>query len=190
MSVSFTPETYARHKRNGEATSELPVLPSPSKKSVEARLWPGSCLCLARRSGWLDLIRRIIKDDPVAADLLDKATQTAHGGDRKSVGSFKLHNIQLDPVAPTGTSEAAALRRLRKSAPKLHAKVLAGDILAVSAAIPLLCLRSRAEARIRNAPECVFRFVRRLEERNKLDCRCLRNINNHRHCKSGNLAVI
>lgn len=36
---------------------------------------------------------------------------------------------------PTGTSQAAALRRLRKDKPKLHAKVIAGELSANAAMI-------------------------------------------------------
>ena len=74
------------------------------------------------------LVRRVIGDDPVLLDLFDRALSRGHGGDRHSTG-FKLHNIQLEETtAPTGTSQAAGLRRLRKDRPDLHADVLAGRL--------------------------------------------------------------
>jgi hypothetical protein len=68
----------------------------------------------------VDLVRRIVGDDPVALDLLDQALQNPVGH------PTILYNIQ--DKAPTGTSSAAALRRLRKDRPDLHTKVLAGEL--------------------------------------------------------------
>ena len=77
----------------------------------------------------VEVLRKLVQDDPVAVDALDRATQGKHGGDRS-----KLDNIQL-AEAPTGTSEAATVRRLRKDRPDLHAKYLANEISANAAAI-------------------------------------------------------
>lgn len=71
------------------------------------------------------LVQRIVADDPVAADLLDQALQNPVGT------NVAFNNIQEH--APVGTSNRAALRRLRKSAPELHADVLAGRLSAQSA---------------------------------------------------------
>ena len=68
-------------------------------------------------------------DRLVTRDLLDRAVQRGHGGPRT-----KLDNIQLDPP-PSGTSQTAALRRLRKDAPELHAEVLAGTLSAHAAMV-------------------------------------------------------
>lgn len=78
------------------------------------------------------LIKRIVADDPEAVDLLDRVLQGEHGGDRS-----KLDNIQLasPSSAPTGTSQARALRRLRKDAPELHAEVIAGRLSAHAAMV-------------------------------------------------------
>ncbi|MET7390472.1 hypothetical protein ACFYPT_38795 [Streptomyces sp. NPDC005529] len=73
----------------------------------------------------VELIKKIVADDPVAADLLDQAVQHQNGGDRRS-DSFSLDNIQTVP--PSGTSREAGLRRLRKDRPDLHAEVLAGTL--------------------------------------------------------------
>ena len=64
-------------------------------------------------------------DDPEALDELDKV------GQRKG-GRPKTHN-NVQGKAPTGNRESAALRRLRKDAPELHAEVLAGNISAHAA---------------------------------------------------------
>lgn len=67
------------------------------------------------------LLKRICQDDKTALDLLDKALK-GRQGERTDL----LDNIQ-EVAAPTGTSERAALRRLRKDRPDLHAAVLAGE---------------------------------------------------------------
>lgn len=81
----------------------------------------------------LDLVRRVIADDPVALDMLDQALQNpAHVHP-------DVHNIN---VRPHGTSKAQALRRLRteaergnEQAARLHADVLAGQTSANAAMI-------------------------------------------------------
>ncbi len=81
------------------------------------------------------LVRRIIVNDPEALDLLDRALQAAHGGDRRSV-QIKHDNITLDLDSNQhGTSKEYALRRLRKDAPELHAEVLAGRLSAHAAMV-------------------------------------------------------
>lgn len=68
----------------------------------------------------LDLIRRIVEPDREALDLLDRALQNP-------VGTNEGINI-MNSLAPRGTSKEYALRKLRKDAPELHARVLAGDL--------------------------------------------------------------
>lgn len=81
----------------------------------------------------VDLVRRIVEDDPEVLDLLDQALRGKHGGDRKT---SKKDNITLDrPSSPTGTSREYALRKLRVSAPELHAEVIAGNITAHAAMV-------------------------------------------------------
>jgi hypothetical protein len=75
------------------------------------------------------LVERLVADDPEARDLLGQAikeTQPHGGARRKGEHKSKIDNIQL--AAPTGTSAAAALRRLRKDRPDIHAEVLAGEL--------------------------------------------------------------
>lgn len=75
----------------------------------------------------VDLVRRIIADDTEALDLLDKAVQNQHGGDRS-----KSNNV---PLAPAGNTREKAIRRLRKDAPALHSDVLAGRLTAHAAMV-------------------------------------------------------
>lgn len=79
------------------------------------------------------LVRKIISGDPEAVDLFDEAVQTQHGGDRRSAAVIKNDNVTLE--RPTGNTQTAALRRLRKDAPELHAEVLAGNLSAHAAMV-------------------------------------------------------
>ena len=69
------------------------------------------------------LIRRIVQSDPTTLDLLDRALVSQQG--RRS---DLVDNSNEVPKRPTGTSKEYALRRLRKDAPELHARVLAGEL--------------------------------------------------------------
>jgi hypothetical protein len=57
--------------------------------------------------------------------LIDQATQGKHGGDHTSEAS-KVNNRNI--ARPVGTTRQHALRKLRKSRPDLHAKVLKGKL--------------------------------------------------------------
>lgn len=58
----------------------------------------------------MDLVRRIVKDDPEALDLLDQALRNSGGRPPKTVD-----NVHASGTAkPDGNSRDAALRRLRK----------------------------------------------------------------------------
>ena len=73
-------------------------------------------------------LRNLCVDDTEALDAIDKLTQHKAGGDHgNQYTGGKVDNIQ-DGKAPTGTSKARALRKLRKDAPAIHKKVLEGDI--------------------------------------------------------------
>ena len=69
-------------------------------------------------------------------DALDKALQRPSGNPNRDEETGRLapspifDNVQDRSKAPTGTSESAALRRLRKDRPDLHARVLAGELSA------------------------------------------------------------
>lgn len=77
----------------------------------------------------VDLVRRIVGSDTEALDLLDQALQNAP----------HVHtprpDVDISNVRPTGTTQAAALRRLRKDAPSLHTEVLAGRLSAHAAMV-------------------------------------------------------
>jgi len=110
----------------------------------------------------LDLVRTLVRDDPLALDLFDQATRSAHGGDRHS-DAFKLDDIKLEGsqmAAPTGTSREAGLRRLRKDRPDLHAEVLAGA-LSTHAAMVKAGFRRRALTVPVDTPENMARALRR-----------------------------
>jgi len=70
-------------------------------------------------------LRDLCRRNTRAVEAIDRAIKEAqpHGGDRRS-DSFKFNNIQLETAPPVGTSQAAALRRLRKDRPDLLERVL------------------------------------------------------------------
>jgi hypothetical protein len=82
----------------------------------------------------VDLIRRIVKDDAEALDMLDQALQRPHGGDTRS-GSAQTNVDNINVGRPAGTSKEHALRKLRASAPELHADVLQGRLSAHAAMV-------------------------------------------------------
>jgi len=78
----------------------------------------------------ISLIKRIVADDREAVDLLDRVLQRQVGRPRKTVD-----NTNNSEGRPSGTSQARALRRLRKDAPELHAEVIAGRLSAHAAMV-------------------------------------------------------
>jgi hypothetical protein len=80
--------------------------------------------------GTIELVRDMVKRDPVALDMLDQVLQGKEGRPPKET----VDNIN-GLERPTGTSEAQALRRLRHHFPDLHRRVLAGEMSAHRAAI-------------------------------------------------------
>jgi hypothetical protein len=83
----------------------------------------------------VDLVRRIVADDPVTLDLLDQALQNPPGRPETN------DNVQ-GSSAPTGNSEPAAMRRLRREAEagneqaaELRDEVLAGRLSAHKAMV-------------------------------------------------------
>ena len=102
------------------------------------------------------LIRSIVADNTATLDLLDQALQQKPG-DWSTKDSI-LYNIQ-DSKAPSGTSETAALRRLRKDRPDLHAEVLAGNLTA-HAAMVQANFRPRTFT-VRPDPESAARTIRK-----------------------------
>jgi len=71
----------------------------------------------------MGLLRKVCAGEPSVLDALDRVTARPNGTNQHTEG---LYNVQtLAP--PTGNTASAALRRLRKDRPDLHALVLAGD---------------------------------------------------------------
>lgn len=86
----------------------------------------------ARWLATMDLIKRLISDDPEAVDLLDRTLKdTEKQGDRTDL----VDNIHEVAGRPAGTSKQALIRRLRKNHPDLHARVLAGELSANAAMV-------------------------------------------------------
>jgi hypothetical protein len=75
----------------------------------------------------LAMLKRICAQDPEALDMLDQVMQRPWGGNRRSA-DFKSDNVRLEQEQHYGNSASAALRRLRKERPDLHARVLAGEM--------------------------------------------------------------
>jgi hypothetical protein len=76
-------------------------------------------------------LREIAEGDTKLRDALDEATERGEG---RPLGNKTVDNIHSFS-RPSGTSETAALRRLRNGAPELHAEVLAGNLSAHAAMV-------------------------------------------------------
>jgi hypothetical protein len=72
--------------------------------------------------GSMDMLRRLCKDGMEAPDLMDQAVQ------REPCLNHAVDNVQGMEPAPTGTSEQAAISRLRKDRPDRPEKVKQGEI--------------------------------------------------------------
>lgn len=95
-----------------------------------------------------------------ARDLLDRVTQKPRGGSKEiNLNVDNIHN-ENDLGRPSGTSTAAALRRLRKDAPELHAEVLAGH-LSAHAAMVKAGFRRKAVSVPVDRPEMVAKTLRK-----------------------------
>lgn len=78
----------------------------------------------------IETLRRLCVDDKPLVDLIDRAVQQGRGGRNNPQGVNQYTEVNDDNIhidqkrdSPTGTSAAAALRRLRKDRPDLHAHV-------------------------------------------------------------------
>lgn len=120
----------------------------------------------------VDLLERVLGDDPVATNLLTKAMR------RPAHVHSDVDNIH---IRPTGTSRLAGHRKLAKHRPDLHAKVLSGE-MTVHAALTEGGLRSRyqsvsmmnAEAaantlRAYMPPELLAELIEKLQEPSRGD---------------------
>lgn len=102
----------------------------------------------------VDLLKRIVANDPVAADLLDQAL-AGRPGERTDL----VDNIN-EVSKPDGTSKEAGLRRLRKDRPDLHAEVLAGN-LSTHAAMVKAGFRRKLVSVPVDKPENTAKAIRR-----------------------------
>jgi hypothetical protein len=75
--------------------------------------------------GSMDMLRRLCKDGMEALDLIDQAVQETP---RQGAKTDIVDNINEVDSRPTGTSEQAAIRRLRKDRPDLLEKVKQGEM--------------------------------------------------------------
>jgi hypothetical protein len=78
----------------------------------------------------MDMLRRLCKDGMEVLDLIDQAVQRSDGRPPETVD-----NINSLDSRPTGTSEQAAIRWLRKDRPDLLEKVVAGEMTAHGAMV-------------------------------------------------------
>lgn len=92
---------------------------------------------LAGLGASIELVRRIVKDDPVARNKLDEVLQRTGGGDQRSEkarAKITVNIVNGDSVErPQGNSKDRALRHLREKRPDLHSRVLAGELSAHAA---------------------------------------------------------
>jgi len=79
----------------------------------------------------LDLIKRMVADDPAVVDLLDRELVNPQGGSAAQRSTVSVSNSGR----PSGTTKQYALRRLRRDAPELHAEVVAGSLSAHAAMV-------------------------------------------------------
>ena len=114
---------------------------------------------LAGIGATVDLLRRVISDDTEAVDLLDRTLQAAsRPGERTDL----VDNMNEVAQVPRGTSKEYALRRLRKSAPELHAEVLAGNLSAHAAMVKAGFTSPRFTVQVSNADSVAETLRRKL----------------------------
>jgi hypothetical protein len=77
----------------------------------------------------VETLRNLVRGDLELVDLLDRALPGRQGA------RTDLVDVINEVAGPDGTSQAAALRRLRKDAPGLHADVIAGRLSAHAAMV-------------------------------------------------------
>ena len=105
-------------------------------------------------------LKNLLRDNPKLIDLMDKAMQRT-AADNEPV------NIINGSTRPQGTTAAAAIRRLRKDRPDLHAKVIAGELSAHAAAIEA-GFRKRTVTLPADPPSLADTIIRRYPEAAKI----------------------
>lgn len=107
----------------------------------------------------VDLVRRIVADDVELLDLFDQALGRKPRTDKITVNDDNVHD-SADLERPSGNSESAALRRLRKDRPDLHAEVLAERISA-HAAMVIAGFRRKTQTVRMDSPESAAQTLRK-----------------------------
>lgn len=107
----------------------------------------------------VDLVRRIVGNEPKTLDLLDRALVGRQGARLDLVANVN----EVEVKRPSGNRQDAALRRLRKDAPTLHAEVLAGN-LSAHAAMVQAGFRQRTVSVPVDSPESLAAALRRLSQ--------------------------
>lgn len=99
---------------------------------VTAPMWQGL-------DSTIETVRTIAGGDIELLDLLDQALQQEPGNptgrNQHSPDRGNVNNVNSSSQRPVGNTETAALRRLRKDQPDLHAQVLAGELSAHAAMV-------------------------------------------------------
>jgi len=83
----------------------------------------------------ISMLQNLCRTNKAALAAIEKATDRSAGGDRRSESYQKNIVDNIHNERPSGTSESAALRRLRKDRPDLLAQVLNNEISSNAAAI-------------------------------------------------------
>ena len=83
----------------------------------------------------VSMLQDLCRSNKAALAAIEKATQRSAGGDRRSESYQEIIVDNIHNERPSGTSESAALRRLRKHRPDLLAQVLNNEISSNAAAI-------------------------------------------------------
>lgn len=83
----------------------------------------------------IKFLKDLCRSNTLALNAIERATERGPGGDKRSESYRKTIVDNIHVGRPDGTSKSAALRRLRKERPDLHAQVLANELSAHGAAV-------------------------------------------------------
>lgn len=108
----------------------------------------------------IEKLRALCKWDQEALDLLDRANESRQG--ERSDFFDNIQEVRGEVGAPTGTSPEAALRRLRKDRPDLHAQVLAGELSPHGAMVEAGFRPKKVQIPLDNLERAAKTLVRRL----------------------------
>ncbi len=106
----------------------------------------------------LDTLKRLCAGHQDVIDLIDRAEQGKHGGDRKSE-RIKRVNHSLDTSKHTPRT-SQLLRRLRKDYPELHGQVLKGKITVNEGAIRAGIYPSRVSINTRSPASAAASIIK------------------------------